>query len=309
MDEPPIRPGERWHFEYITPALVQGERVDRVIVEGRSQYQHYVIQDMAVFGRTLVLDDKTQSTALDEFVYHEALVHPAMIAHQGPRSVFIAGGGEGATAREALAHRTVERVVMVDIDKEVVDLCKQHLPDHHRGAFDDPRLQLVHEDAFAYLESETGKFDVAIIDVPDPLEAGPAYLLFTREFYSLLAGRMNPGGVVVAQSGPTGAAFVEQCFSAVANTMGMVFSDTYGSEAFVPSFGTNWGFMVASLGPDLTALSRDEVDARIAERVTSELRFSDGITHIGMFALPKYLRAAMEAEDRVITRDNPLYVP
>lgn len=309
MDTPPIRPGERWHFEYITPVLIQGERVDRVIVEGDSAYQHYVIQDTSLFGRTLVLDDKTQSTALDEFVYHEALVHPAMVAHPNPRSVFIAGGGEGATAREALAHRTVERVVMVDIDREVVELCKTHLPDHHRGAFDDPRLELVFEDAFAYLEAETGRFDVAIIDVPDPLEEGPAYLIFTREFYRLLARRLNPGALVVAQSGPTGPAFLEQCFSAVAKTMGTVFDATYGSEAFVPAFGTTWGFMVASLGPDPTALSAEQIDARIADRVTAELRYYDGTTHTGMFALPKYLRAAMLSEDRIITRDTPLYVP
>jgi spermidine synthase len=309
MDTPPIKPGERWHFEYITPVLIQGERVDRVIVEGRSAYQHYLIHDTALFGRTLVLDDKTQSTALDEFVYHEALVQPAMIAHENPKTVFIAGGGEGATAREALAHPSVDRVVMVDIDREVVELCKKHLPDHHQGAFDDPRLELVFEDAFAYLEAETGKFDIAIIDVPDPLEEGPAYQLFTQEFYELLESRMNPGGLLVAQSGPTGAAFVEQCFSAVANTMALVFDATYGSEAFVPAFGTTWGFMVASLGPDPLSLTPGQIDARIAQRVTSDLRFYDGVTHRGMFALPKYLRMAMSEETRIITADTPLYVP
>ncbi len=309
MDTPPIRPGERWHFEYITPVLVQGERVDRVIVEGRSKYQHYLIQDTSLFGRTLVLDDKTQSTALDEFVYHEVMVHPAMVTHPEPKSVFIAGGGEGATAREVLTHTTVDRAVMVDIDREVVELCKIHLPDHHKGAFDDPRLELVYDDAFAYLEREAGKFDVAVIDVPDPLEEGPAYLLFTREFYELLAERMNLGGMVVAQSGPTGVAFVEQCFSAVANTMALVFDATYGSEAFVPAFGTTWGFMVGSDGPDPLSLTPEQINARLEERVMADLRYYDGTTHVGIFALPRYLRAAMTAEDRVITRDTPLYVP
>ena len=309
MDGPPIGPGERWHFEYITPVLVQGERVERVIAEGDSHYQHYLIQDTSLFGRSLVLDDKTQSTALDEFVYHEALVHPAMISHPEPRTVFIAGGGEGATAREVLAHRSVERVVMVDIDREVVELCKRHLPDHHRGSFEDPRLELIHEDAQTYLERVEERFDIAVIDVPDPLEAGPAYLIFTREFYGLLVGRLNPGGMVVAQSGPTGPAFLEQCYSAVANTMRTVFPSVYGSEAFVPAFGTTWGFVVASLGPDPTSPSADEIDKRIARRVASDLRFYDGTTHVGIFALPKYLRVAMEREARIITRDAPLYVP
>ena len=184
-----------------------------VLFEGDSPYQHVLIQDAECFGRSLVLDDKTQSTELDEFVYHEALVQPALIAHPNPRTVFIAGGGEGATAREALRHRSVERVVMVDLDELVVNMCKKYLPNHHQGAFDDPRMKLLHEDALRYIETTDERFDVAIIDVPDPLEAGPAYLLFTQEFYRSMRSRLNPGGIMVAQSGPTGATFYEQCFS------------------------------------------------------------------------------------------------
>ena len=207
------------------------------------------VQDTSCFGRSLVLDGKTQSTELDEFIYHEALVHPTLISHPGPESVFIAGGGEGATAREVLAHRSVSRVVMVDIDSEVVELCRRFLPNHHQGAFDDPRLYLHHADAFAFLEESTETFDVAVVDVPDPLEGGPAWLLYTREFYELLRSRLNPGGAMVAQSGPTGPAFYRQCFAAVANTIASVFPRSFLSEAFVPSFGATWGFVTGSLGP------------------------------------------------------------
>ena len=231
-----------WHYETITPDLVQAERIVDVVYEGRTAYQHVSIQDTACFGLGLILDDKTQSTAVDEFIYHEALTHPAMLAHPDPRDVFIAGGGEGATAREALAHNTVRSAVMVDLDREVVELCRQHLADFHRGAFDDPRLELHHDDAYAYLERTDRTFDVAIIDVPDPLEEGPAVMLYTVEFYELLRQRLNPGGIMVAQSGPTGPAFYEQCFSAVANTIGTVFPQFHACEAFVPSFGSTWGF-------------------------------------------------------------------
>jgi spermidine synthase len=301
-------PGE-WHYEYITPDLLQAERVERVHFTGRTAYQDVTIQDTACFGRTLVLDGKTQSTELDEFIYHEALVHPALISHPGPESVFIAGGGEGATAREVLAHGSVSRVAMVDIDAEVVDLCRRFLPNHHQGAFDDPRLELHHADAFEFLEGSTEKFDAAVIDVPDPLEGGPAYLLYTREFYELLRDRLAPGGVMVAQSGPTGPAFYEQCFAAVANTIRSVFPSSFLSEAFVPSFGATWGFVIGSLGPDPSALSVDEVDAGLAERVTRELRYYDGVTHRGMFSVPRYLRQAQATETRVITRATPLFVP
>lgn len=305
MDNPP---DGNWHYELITPDLLQAENIDRVLYEGQTAYQHVRIHDAACFGRTLVLDDKTQSTEVDEFVYHEALVQPCMIAHPGPRVVFVAGGGEGATIREVLRHRSVEKVVMVDIDREVVEVCKKYLPNHHQGSFDDPRLELIHDDALKYLEETPQRFDVAIIDVPDPLEAGPAYLLFTQEFYRLLQSRLTERGLMVAQSGPTGPAFTEQCFSAVANTVGSVFPAAYLCEAFVPAFGATWGFVVGSLGPNPSAMQRDDVDKRIADRINGELRYYDGITQQGMFSVPKYLRRAVAAEDRIITRANPLFV-
>lgn len=297
-----------WHYELITPGLLQTEQRLRVFYRGQTEYQHVEVMDGATFGRTLVLDGKTQSTEVDEFAYHEALVHPSMIAHPNPKSVFVAGGGEGATIREVMSHRSVEQVVMVDIDKQVVDLCREYLPNHHQGSFDDPRLELHHMDALEFLEDTSLRFDVVIIDVPDPLEAGPAYLLFTQEFYSLLKERLRPGGLMVAQSGPTGPAFYEQCFSAVANTVGSVFSGVYLSEAFVPSFGTTWGFVIGSTGPDPTSLSVEETDSRISDRIEGELRFLDGITLRGMTSVPKYLRKAVDAEEKIITRDHPIFV-
>ena len=297
-----------WHYELITPGLLQTEQRLRVFYRGQTEYQHVEVMDGATFGRTLVLDGKTQSTEVDEFAYHEALVHPSMIAHPNPKSVFVAGGGEGATIREVMSHRSVEQVVMVDIDKQVVDLCREYLPNHHQGSFDDPRLELHHMDALEFLEDTSLRFDVVIIDVPDPLEAGPAYLLFTQEFYSLLKERLRPGGLMVAQSGPTGPAFYEQCFSAVANTVGSVFSDVYLSEAFVPSFGTTWGFVIGSTGPDPTSLSVEETDSRISDRIDGELRFLDGITLRGMTSVPKYLRKAVDAEEKIITREHPIFV-
>ncbi|MCH7745679.1 MAG: polyamine aminopropyltransferase [Chloroflexi bacterium] len=297
-----------WHYENITPDLIQVERVTKVLYEGRTAYQHVLVQDTACFGRSLVLDGKTQSTEVDEFVYHEALVHPIMLAHPEPQQVFIAGGGEGATLREVLSHKSVTKAVMVDIDSEVVALCRQHLPNHHRGAFDDPRLELHHTDALKFLEDTEDRFDIVIIDVPDPLEQGPAYMLFTQEFYQLLKDRLKPNGLMVAQSGPTGPAFYEQCFSAVAKTIGTVFPAVYLSEAFIPSFGTTWGFVIGSLEPDPTALSVQDIDSRIAERISGQLRFYDGITQRGMFSVPKYLREAVVRETRTITRANPLFV-
>ena len=301
-------PEGNWHNEFITPDFVQSERVKEVLYSGRTKYQDVVVLDGACFGRSLVLDGKTQSTELDEFVYHEALVHPSMVAHERPETVFVAGGGEGATIREVLSHKTVKKVVMVDIDREVVELCRKYLTNHHRGSFDDERLTLLHDDALAYLENTDERFDVAIIDVPDPLEAGPAYMLFTQEFYRLLSSRLTTNGLMVAQSGPTGPSFYEQCFSAVAGTVGSVFPRAYLYEAFIPSFGSTWGFVIGSLGPDPNSMTVVDIDERIASRIGDELRFYDGVTQQGMFGVPKFLRQAVAREKRVITEADPLFV-
>ena len=147
-----------------------------------------------------------------------------------------------------------------------------------------------------------------IIDVPDPLEVGPAVMLYTKEFYAMVRERLHPGGLIVAQSGPTGPSFYEQCFSAVASTIGSVFPTVALSETFVPSFGSTWGFVIGSLGPDPSGLSIEEVDRRLAARVDGDLRYFDGATLMGMVCVPKYLRESVANERRIITRDNPLFV-
>ncbi len=299
----------QWHVEHITPELLQVERIKSVIHSGKTAYQSVQILYTACFGRTLVLDGKTQSAELDEFIYHEALVQPSLTIHPNPKKVFIAGGGEGATLREVLSHKTVEQAVMVDIDKEVVDLCRRYLQNHHQNAFDDPRLELHFTDAIQFLEDSTDSYDVIVIDVPDPLEAGPAYLLFTQEFYQLAKRRLREQGIIVVQAGPTGPAFLEQCFASVAHTMGTVFAATYLYEAFVACFGSTWGFVMGSLGPDPLAFDKAAVDSILSQRLSRPLRYYDGITHQGMFSTPKYLREKVASEARLITRDNPLYVP
>ena len=298
-----------WYLEYITPELVQGAGVRRVLYDGQTPYQKVQVIETAPFGRSLVLDGKTQSSESDEWAYHEGLVQPVMITHPSPQHVFIAGGGEGATAREVLRHASVTSVVMVDLDQEVVELCKEHLPNHHKGSFDDPRLTLLHEDAIAYLRNTDERFDVIIIDVPDPLEGGPAYLLYTKEFYRLVATRLAPGGVIVTQSGPCGPINVTEVFTAIHKTMDEELSNVAPYRVYVPSFGTMWGFIAAGLPgtPHVGEMSVGEIDDRIGSRLTSPLAYYDGIAHQGLFGLPKYVRAAIEDETRVITDDSPLY--
>ncbi|MCH8891905.1 MAG: fused MFS/spermidine synthase, partial [Chloroflexi bacterium] len=224
-----------WFIESVYPDLSVMLRVRQVYYSGQTAYQKVEILDSELFGRSLVLDGKTQSTERDEHIYHETLVHPAMLCHPGPKQVFIGGGGEGGTLREVLAHRSVERATMVDLDPEVVELCRKYLPNHHQGSFDDPRTHLLHEDARGYLENTSDSYDAIILDLVDPLEGGTAALLYTQEFYAIAKARLNPGGVLVTQSGPAGLLSYTECFTTIFNTLGTLFSQTKAAQVHIPA--------------------------------------------------------------------------
>ena len=297
----------KWVIETVLPDLAIMLKVDDVLYSGHTGFQRVEVVHSDVYGRSLLLDGKTQSTERDEHIYHETLVHPALVMHPDPRHVFIGGGGEGGTLREILAHRSVEHVVMVDLDQQVVDLCREHLPQHHQGAFDDPRAELVFGDARAYLENSSQQFDVMVMDLVDPLEGGPAYLLYTEEYYNIARARLKPGGILVTQSGPAGYLSLHECFTTIFKTLDTIFADAAPYQTHVPSFITLWGFTVASDTP-LPRLTPAVVDQRVASRLAKPLRHYDGETHTAMFALPRFIREGIAGETRINRDDSPVFM-
>eukprot|EP00501_MAST-03F_sp_TOSAG23-6_P001455 GSMAST32.ASY1.ANO1.1512.1 assembled CDS len=168
--------------ENITPDFGLRLSLKKQIFTGKSKFQTVDIVETHQFGKTLVMDGQTQSTLADEFIYHESLVHPAMLLHPNPKKVYIGGGGEFATARDVLRHKSVERCVMVDIDKLACDMCRKYMPEWNEGVMEDSRMHVAYTDAKAWLENNNEKFDVIIMDIADPIEAGPGYKLYTKEF-------------------------------------------------------------------------------------------------------------------------------
>lgn len=297
---------DKWFHDRVSRDLIQLHSIKEILYSGQTRFQSMEIIRTGSFGKCLVLDGKIQSSEADEFVYHEALVHPAMISHPNPERVFIAGGGEGATLREVLSHPTVKKAVMIDLDEEVITTCKRLLPEYSRGAFEDKRTELHHTDARDYLADCGEAFDVIIIDLTEPVEEGPAYLLYTREFYRLVRERLSGNGIISVQSGSAGMNEL-LCLSAVYNTLKSVFPVVYPYQTDIPSFGGPWGFCYASdsLEP---VMSPDEIDSRISARIREQLRFYDGLSHQGMFSLPRHIREDLKSQSRLITDDEPLYV-
>ena len=280
--------------------------VTSVIATSRSPYQIIEVVELGSYGKALILDGKVQSTTLDEFVYHEGIVHPVMLCHPAPRRVFVVGGGEGAPLREILKHRTVESVLLVDIDSEVVELCRRYLPEMSAGAFEDERVRVEFTDARAYLESSDQKFDVMIIDISEPIEEGPAYLLFTQEFYKIVFHRLTEHGALAVQAGTISLAGLE-CFAAVHATLQSVFPVVAPYFADIPSFGRPWGFIFAGKGRHPAQFGREEIDRAIRANVRGHLRYYDGETHVMSFSLPKHVRERLAMEKRIIEDNHPLF--
>lgn len=297
-------PKDSWVYMPSGPGELSALKVKEVLAEGKSAFQTFAIADTVPFGRILILDGQLQSAEYDEWIYHEAFVLPPMCAHPAPKRVAVLGGGEGAMLREVLRHPTVESAVMVDIDGEVVEACKAHLPTYHEGAFDDPRVSVVADDARAWLENQPkGQFDIVLIDLTEPLAGGPSCKLFTKEFYQLVQSSLTPSGVVALQAGAVrpGSAWA---FGRVIATLKSVFPHVLAYSAWVTSFFEEWGFAVVG-GDEVSTLTPKKLDEVLSAR-NVEPKFLDGTTFRGLTCLSRYIRKDMELAQEVITDAKPL---
>jgi len=265
-------------------------RVKKCILSKKTIFQKVEILDTYNFGRIVILDNKIQSAETDEFIYHEALVHPAMITHPNPEHILILGGGEGATIREVLKHPMVQRVVMVDIDEEFVRLCKKHLKKWHRGVFDNNRVELIFTNAKEYISKTRDLFDVIIADVSDPVDEGPAKMLYTKKFYSSLRGALKPDGIFVTHATEVCYTSKKSISSEVFKTLSEIFPISNYYYEFIPSFGSSWAFVIGSLKYNPEKMSYSTVNKRLKKRALSNLFYYDQETHKRLFSLPKILR-------------------
>ncbi len=295
-----------WYIEYTSDFHGYIYAIKKHLFSDQTPFQKVDIVDTFTYGRLLILDGKTQSAEFDEHIYHEALVHPAMILHGQAEEIAILGGGEGAVLRELCRYENVKKIVMIDIDKKVVDLCREHLPEWHQGCFEDHRVELLHMDARSYLEKSSQLFDVIISDLTEPAEEGPSRLLFTREFYNMAKTRLKPGGFMAIQAGGFSLDYLS-IHAAIKNTLELCFSNVSSYHTFIPSFDCSWGYILASEDKNNTALklNKEEIDRRL-QPIAEELKFYDGETHAGMFCVPKDIRKALKKDLTIIEDGRPV---
>ena len=282
------------------------------IFSGRTTFQNVNIYDTYFYGKILVLDGLIQSSQLDEHRYHEALVQPAMTVHHDPKNVLIIGGGEGATAREVLKHPNVQRCVMVDIDGELVEQCKEHLPEWHQGAFADPRLELVIGDGLKFVAESREMFDVIIIDVCDSFEnSSPTEGFFCPTFFRQLKRILELQGIVVYQA-MCASMRENEDFAGVFNGLNDVFTYTSPYTTYVQSFWSEWGFVIASDVHHVASLPANWIERTLEQRkLQDKLRFFDMVTFRNMFSVPRDIREALygsqrDLDKRILRVTNPV---
>ena len=279
---------EMW-YETLHTGFGQYFSVDNVLYRDKTGHQDLVIFENAAFGRVMALDGVVQTTERDEFIYHEMMTHVPLLAHGAAKRVLIIGGGDGAMLREVSRHKDIEQITMVEIDAGVVTFCKQYLPNHSAGAYEDPRFNLVIDDGVNFVRQCNEKFDVIISDCTDPI--GPGESLFTSEFYQGCHNCLNENGIFVAQNG---VCFLQQ-YEAINShrKLSHYFGDVSFYQAAIPTYyGGIMTFAWASNNPALRQLDTATLQARF-DAANLSCRYYNPAIHTGSFALPQYLLNAL----------------
>ena len=277
------------YAETLYDAYGQEFAVDKVYFENKTGHQHLVIFENAKFGRVMALDGVIQTTEADEFIYHEMLTHVPLMAHGNVKRVLIIGGGDGGMLREVCKHSSVEHITQVEIDDQVVEMCKQYLPKHSAGAYDDPRVNIVIDDGANFVRECQDRFDVIISDSTDPI--GPGDVLFTSDFYEHCKTCLSDGGVLVTQNGVAYMQLDE--VTTTAKRQRAYFSDQTFYSAAVPTY--IGGIMTFAWASDDAALRQQKVET-ITERFTAaniKCRYYNPAIHVASFALPQYILDAL----------------
>ncbi|MDW8286751.1 MAG: polyamine aminopropyltransferase [Flammeovirgaceae bacterium] len=216
---------------------------DKVVYQDQSAYQRIVVTQWKEHF-WLYLNGNQQLSTFDEWLYHEPMAHPAMMLHPYPTDVLILGGGDGALAREVLKYSTVKKILLVDLDKKVTDLCANFPPfvEMNKNALKHPKVCIINEDAYTFLERTTDFFDIILIDFPDP-KTIELSRLFSYEFYRMCYRQLRPYGVLVAQAGSP--YFTAKAFYCIEKTIQQAGFATLPMHNHVLTLG-EWGWILAA---------------------------------------------------------------
>lgn len=274
-----------WFYEKLFPEIrlgVQGE----LLYKTKTAFQNLKIFNSNLLGKMLVLDDIIQTTEKDEFIYHEMMTHPLLLAHPEPENILIIGAGDGGILREVLKHRSVKKAFLVEIDEKVISVSKKYLPSLSLGAFNDKRARVIIDDGAKFVRETKEKFDIAIVDSSDPI--GPATVLFADKFYKDLFSVLKEGGFMIRQTGST--LFQPQEAKNTQKMLIKIFPYAAIQVAAVPTYiGGLFSFVIASKKFSPAVVPFEKVAARYEESNLKTKYYNPEI-HFSSLQIPNYLR-------------------
>ena len=279
---------DSWINETLYPDWGQRFLVKRELARTQSEFQDIVLFESFSHGRVMVLDGVIQITERDEFVYQEMLTHVPLLAHGDAKRVLIIGAGDGGVLKRVLQHSTVEKAVMVEIDGEVIRLCKAHMADIAGDAWTNPRGEVIVGDGIDYVRrAPDASFDVIIVDSTDPIGVGE--VLFTDEFYQNAARILTANGLIVNQCGVPFMQADELRETSIRRAK--FFAEVSAYVAAVPTYVG--GFMTlgwSSKAAGLRALTAAEIRARAEKAgILGITRYWSPEIHVSCFYLPPYI--------------------
>lgn len=278
---------ELWFTEHYAEGARFSIKVDKPLLSLKSDFQRIDVFDSKDFGRILVLDGFLMLTEKDEFIYHEMLTHVPMAVLPQARNILVIGGGDGGVVRELTRYPAVERIDLVEIDKLVVDVCREYFPEI-AGKLDDPRVHVHYEDGCRYVEGLKNAYDLIIVDSTDPI--GPGEGLFTRDFYRNCFEALTDTGVLVNQHEspyyPDDARAAQRAHRNIKS----VFPKAWVYQAHIPTYASgHYLFGFASKGLDPVADLKPGWEA-----LGIPTRYYNTALHKGCFALPNYVIELLE---------------
>ena len=273
---------ELWYTEKQTPYVGFSCKIKETLLHCKSEYQELMVLDTLQFGRMLVLDGMVQLTAADEFVYHEMIVHTAMRTHPAPKVVVVVGGGDGGAVREICKYPSVEKVILAEIDEEVVEASRRFFPEVSSG-LDDPRVEVRITDGIEFIHSLESFCDLVVIDSTEPV--GPAIGLFETSFYKAVFKALKEDGIMVAQT--ESPFFNRDLIRAVYPRVREVFPAAYFYLASIPTYPSGlWSFTLGSKKYDPRAPQ--------GSFVPQNTRYYQPGIHNSSFDLPAFVQELLE---------------
>ncbi|RNC62962.1 MAG: Polyamine aminopropyltransferase [Candidatus Dichloromethanomonas elyunquensis] len=280
---------ELWYTEQHTDNVRFSIKVDKHLFSGQSEFQRIDVFQAKEFGTFFTLDGLMMVTEKDEFIYHDMIVHVPMATNLQIKNVLVIGGGDGGTVRELTRYNTVENIDMVEIDKLVVDVCREFLA-LTACKLDDPRVHLYYEDGLRFVRSKENLYDLIIVDSTDPF--GPGEGLFTKEFYGNCFKALKEDGILVNQHESPYYVGYAKSMQRAHQRIREFFPVCRVYQAHIPTYPSgHWlfGFASKTLDP-LT-----NVDAEAWNELGINTQYYNTEIHQGCFALPNYVKQLLAA--------------